>query len=162
IFAAESLRANGLDHIGLLFTVDEEMASVGAGVANQHRVATDCQYLINGEPTDNHLAIGTKGSLRLRLSTTGRAAHSAYPEQGDSAIDKLLSVLESIRNCEWPDDEFFGETTVNIGVIQGGTRPNVIAAEAHAVLQIRLATDSGLIKKILEREVAGRATIEYL
>ncbi len=162
IFAAQSLRAQGVENIGLLFTVDEEMGSVGAGTANQHPLATDCQYLINGEPTDNYLAVGTKGSLRVRLSTTGRAAHSAYPEEGDSAIDNLLSVLESIRRCAWPRDEFFGETTVNIGVIQGGTRPNVIAAEAHALLQIRLATDSGAIKKILESAVAGAAKLEYL
>src|SRR5262249_5791356 len=84
IFAAERLRQEGLDEIGLLFTVDEEMGSIGAHVANEHAAASECRYLINGEPTDNLLAIGTRGSLRARISAQGQAAHSAYPEQGES------------------------------------------------------------------------------
>ena len=87
--------------------------------ANEHPWANECRYLINGEPTDNLLAIGTKGSLRFTLTTAGRAAHSAYPEQGESAIDKLLDVLEALRRCDWPVDDVFGETTCNIGVISG-------------------------------------------
>jgi acetylornithine deacetylase len=162
IFAAESLRAEGIDNIGLLFTVDEEMGSLGAAVANEHPLASQCRYLINGEPTDNLLAIGTKGSLRVRLATQGVAAHSAYPERGDSAVEKLLDVLASIRQVRWPNDQFFGETTCNIGVIRGGTRPNIIAAEAEALLQIRLTSDAGEIKNTLEETVAGRATIEYM
>jgi len=162
IFAAEALRAEGLNNIGLLFTVDEEMGSLGAAVANDHPVATECRHLINGEPTDNLLAIGTKGSLRVRLVAKGVAAHSAYPEQGESAVEKLLDVLESVRRCSWPNDQFFGETTCNIGVIRGGTRPNVIAAEAEALLQIRLTTDAAEVISTLERAVAGKATIDYL
>jgi acetylornithine deacetylase len=162
IFAAEAIRALGLNNIGLLFTVDEEMGSLGAAIANDHPLASQNQYLINGEPTDNILAIGTKGSLRARLATKGVAAHSAYPERGESAIEKLLDVLDSVRRCEWPTDQFFGETTCNIGVIQGGTRPNVIAAEAEALLQIRLATGPDEVKQTLEAAVAGRAEVDYL
>jgi acetylornithine deacetylase len=98
----------------------------------------------------------------VRLTTKGVAAHSAYPERGKSAVERLLDVLESIRQCEWPTDPFFGETTCNIGVIQGGTRPNVIAAEAEALLQIRLTTDAAEVKSAFEKAVAGRATIDYL
>lgn len=162
IFAAERLRATGLNEIGLLFTVDEELTSMGAGVADEHPLARECRYLINGEPTDNRLATGTKGSLGVVVKTAGRAAHSAYPEQGESAIEKLLDVLASIRGCRWPEDEVFGETTCNIGVISGGTRPNVIPAEASANLQIRLATEADGVKHILEEAVAGRATLEYI
>jgi acetylornithine deacetylase len=162
IFAAERLRASGVDSIGLLFTVDEEMESAGAARANDHPLARGCRYLVNGEPTDNVLAVGTKGSLRLRISSQGRAGHSAYPEIGESAIEKLLDVLEGFRKFDWPGDEFFGETTCNIGVIRGGTRPNVIPAEAEALLQIRLATRSENVITILERAAAGRANIEYL
>ena len=161
IFAAEKLRAAGIRELGLLFTVDEELASAGAVVANQHPVATECRYLINGEPTDNLLATGTKGSLRFTITTAGRAAHSAYPEQGDSAIEKLLDVLDDVRCCVWPRDEFFGETTCNIGVISGGTKPNVVPAHAQAELQMRLVTEVALVKKLLEQTIDGRAEIEY-
>ena len=161
IFAAERLRGEEIFEVGLLFTVDEEMASAGAQLANKHEAANNCQFLINGEPTDNKLAQGSKGSMRLHLSTKGRSAHSAYPEAGDSAIEKLLDVLENIRGLEWPTDEFFGETTCNIGVVAGGTRPNVIAAEAVADLQIRLTKDVESIKRIVDKVVAGRGTIEY-
>ncbi|MEP6919860.1 MAG: M20/M25/M40 family metallo-hydrolase [bacterium] len=161
IFAAEKLRARGMEEVGLLFTVDEELASAGAQVANAHPLAAECRFLINGEPTDNLLATGTKGSLRFTIHTTGRAAHSAYPEHGESAIEKLLDVLESVRRCDWPRDEMFGDTTCNIGVIAGGTRPNVIAPAAQAELQIRLATPVAPIKRLLEQAIAGRARIEY-
>jgi acetylornithine deacetylase len=122
----------------------------------------ECEYLINGEPTESKLAVGSKGSLRLRLMTDGRAAHSAYPERGESAIEKLLDVLADVRAREWPRDQFFGETTCNIGTIKGGTRPNVIPASASAELQIRLVTPSATIKAMLEETLAGRARVEYL
>ena len=162
IVAAERLRAEGFEEIGLLFTVDEELGSLGARAANTHALARECQYLINGEPTDNRLAVGSKGSLRLRLTTEGRASHSAYPENGESAIEKLLDVLADVRAARWPRDDFFGETTCNIGTINGGTRPNVIPASAQSELQIRLVTPSAAIKKILEETLAGRARVEYL
>jgi acetylornithine deacetylase len=162
VMACERLRAEGQAAVGLLFTVDEETASEGARVANTHPMASSCRYLINGEPTDNKLAVASKGSLRLSIRTEGRAAHSAYPEQGDSAIERLLDVLDDIRHCEWPSDELFGETTCNIGVIQGGTRTNVIPAEASADLHFRLVTPGLLIQERLEAMVAGRARVQYL
>src|SRR5919107_309821 len=144
--AAGLLRAGGVEELGLLFTVDEEMGSLGARAAAPHALGRECEYLINGEPTGNRLAVGSKGSLRLRLSTEGRAAHSAYPERGESAIEKLLDVLADVRAVAWPRDEFFGETTCNIGTVRGGTRPNVVPAEAEAELQIRLVTPSPEVK----------------
>ena len=161
IGAAERLRAEGVNEIGLLFTVDEEVTSVGAKLANQHSLASSCEYLINGEPTGNQLATGTKGSIQTTIRTLGRAAHSAYPEQGESAIEKLLDVLTDIRNIAWPTDDVFGETTCNIGVLSGGTHANVIPSEAHATLQVRLAKESTLIKDLLELTIAERATIDY-
>jgi acetylornithine deacetylase len=160
--AAGRLRAEGFEELGLLFTVDEEMGSLGARAANAHPLGRECEYLINGEPTGNKLAVGSKGSLRLKILTDGRAAHSAYPEHGESAIEKMLDVLADLRACRWPRDEFFGETTCNIGTIRGGTRPNVIPAEAEAQLQIRLVTPSSTIKEILEGAVGGRARVEYM
>lgn len=161
IAAAEQLRAEGLNEIGLLFTVDEEVASAGARIANELELASACEYLINGEPTDNQLAIGTKGSIQATIRTEGRAAHSAYPEQGESAIEKLLDVLADIRSIDWPADEIFGETTCNIGVISGGTRANVIASDAQATLQIRLAVEAAAPKSLLESAISERAALEY-
>jgi acetylornithine deacetylase len=161
IAAAEKLRAEGIDEVGLLFTVDEEVTSAGARVANDHPAAASCEYLINGEPTDNQLAVGTKGSLQATIRTAGRAAHSAYPEQGESAIEKLLDVLTDIRKIDWPSHELFGETTCNIGVISGGTRANVIPNEAQTTLQIRLAVESASVKEPLEQAIGGRGMVDY-
>lgn len=162
ILAAERLRQAGVQEIGLLFTVDEEQSSLGAQHANQIKLEPSPEYLINGEPTENKLASATKGSLRLNLHTHGRAAHSAYPEQGESAIEKMLDVLKSVRRCEWPSHELLGETTCNIGVISGGTRPNVVAENASAELQLRLVGAVEPVKKILAEAIAGRADFEYL
>ena len=161
IFAAERLRREGMSAVGLLFTVDEELSSIGAQAANNLGEARECRYLINGEPTDNRLATGTKGSVRVFITTEGRAAHSAYPEAGDSAIEKLLDILQDVRAVEWPEDSYFGTTTCNIGVLSGGTRPNVIADKARAELQIRLGIDIEHVKRLLENAVAGRGSLEY-
>ncbi len=162
IFAAEELRKQNINDIGLLFTVDEEQGSSGARAANRHPIARKCEYLINGEPTDNDLAIGSKGSLRFYIKTTGVAAHSAYPEMGESAIEKLLDVLIDVRNATFPSDEFFGETTNNIGLINGGLKTNVIAPTAEAGLHIRLTTDEKPILEMLEKTIDGRGEIEIM
>lgn len=161
IAAAENLRAGGLKEIGLLFTVDEEVTSAGAKVANDHPAAAACEYLVNGEPTDNRIAVGTKGSLQVKINTTGRAAHSAYPEQGESAIEKLLDILQDLRATDWPGDEKFGDTTCNFGVISGGARANVIPDQAQAILQLRLAQDAASIQRLLESKIDGRGSLEY-
>ena len=162
INAAERLRSEGVNEIGLLFTVDEETGSLGAQVANKEKPARPPEYLINGEPTDNKLARATKGSLRLILKASGRASHSAYPEQGESAIEKLLDILERIRTSDWPVDEILGETTCNIGLISGGTRANVVPATAEAVLQLRLVSEVRPVKAILDAAIDGRAGVQYL
>ena len=161
IFAAQRLRDEGVNDVGLLFTVDEELGSLGAQAANKHLLARECRFLVNGEPTDSRLATGTKGSVRVMITTEGRAAHSAYPEAGESAIEKLLDILQDIRAREWPEDSFFGTTTCNIGVLSGGTRPNVIADKARAELQIRLGIDIEHVKKVLEEAVGTRGRLEY-
>lgn len=161
INAAQELRREGIQEVGLLFTVDEEQGSRGAQIANLEKPGR-VEYLINGEPTDNKLASATKGSLRLNLHTRGRAAHSAYPEQGDSAIEKLLDVLERIRRCEWPEDDLLGQTTCNIGVISGGTRANVVPDTAYSELQLRLVSSAAPVRNLIEAAIAGSAEVEYL
>jgi acetylornithine deacetylase len=119
--------------------------------------------MINGEPTGNLLATGSKGSLRMKVRAEGRAAHSAYPEEGESAIEKLLDALARVREIAWPVDPFFGETTCNIGVISGGTRTNIVPAEAEAQLHIRLTKESKVVQDVLERALDGSgAQVERL
>jgi len=162
IIAAEELRAAGEERIGLLFTVDEEESSLGSKEANSHPAGAKCRYLINGEPTDNDLAIGSKGSLRMLLKTKGKAAHSAYPEMGESAIDKLVDILHDIRETDLPSDSFFGETTVNVGTIGGGLKTNVVAPFAEAGLHIRLTTGDAPVIEKLEEVVDGRGELETM
>ncbi len=162
IVAAEELRGEGIEDIGLLYTIEEERASTGAKVANLHPLAAKCEYMINGEPTDNDLAIGSKGTFRLKIRTSGKAAHSAYPEEGESAIEKLLDILNDIRETQFPNDDFFGETTVNIGTIEGGLALNVIPPKAEAGLAIRLTTKREPVEEIIRKVVADRGEIEVL
>jgi acetylornithine deacetylase len=162
IFAAEELRKQGIEDIGLLYTVEEETSSAGARAANLHPLAAKCEYLVNGEPTDLDLAIGSKGTFRLKILTEGKAAHSAYPEMGESAIEKLLDILEDVRRADFPNDEFFGETTVNIGTIEGGVALNVIPPRAEAGIAVRLTTPRAEIEPMLEEIVKTRGKIEVL
>jgi acetylornithine deacetylase len=162
ITAAERLRTENVTDIGLLFTVDEERSSKGAKAANQHPLAAKCEYLINGEPTDNDLAIGSKGAFRAKIRTTGKAAHSAYPEQGDSAIEKLLDILEDVRHTRFPNDDFFGETTCNIATVDGGLALNVIPPNAEAGMLIRLTTPMEPIRDALISLIRERGELEVL
>lgn len=162
ICAAEELRKQGINDIGLLFTVEEEEGGAGAKVANTHPIAAKCEFIINGEPTDNDLAIGSKGSLRFYIRTKGVACHSAYPEMGESAIEKLLEVLNDVLKIEFPIDEFYGETTNNIGTISGGLKTNVIAPNAEAGLHLRTTGDEKLILEKIAEVVGTRGEIEVI
>lgn len=157
--AAEGLIAENVNDFGILLLVGEENGSIGAKVANT--MPNRCRYLINGEPTESKLALGSKGALRAILKAEGRAAHSAYPHLGESAIEKLLDVLNDLRQAKLPDDGTLGATTVNIGLISGGVAPNVIPPAAAAEVLFRVVTSTGELKKILDATVAGRAAIDY-
>jgi len=140
IHAAEALVKDGGRGIALLFVVGEERNSAGAYAAA--RDPRGSRFLINGEPTENKLALGSKGALRYELVARGRMAHSAYPQLGESAIEKLLDALERVRRIPMPSDATLGDSTLNIGTIQGGRAPNVIPDHARAELFLRLV-DSG-------------------
>ena len=137
--AAERLRARNVP-VGLLFVVGEETTHDGAQAANAW--STTSRALINGEPTESTLAVGTKGALRLLFRAEGMAAHSAYPHLGRSAIHTLLDVLHDVRALQFPTDPVLGETTLNVGIVGGGVADNVLAAEAHARVMIRLVSDA--------------------
>jgi acetylornithine deacetylase len=135
VAAVERLREAGETRVGMLFVVGEERGSDGADVANANPIGS--QFLINGEPTDSRLALATRGNLRVRLRATGRAAHSATPEHGVSAIDKLLDALMQLRTLEMPDDPDLGRTFYSVGLIEGGVAPNVISPHANAEVMFR-------------------------
>ena len=155
IGAAEKLLAAGTRNFGLLFVVGEERNGAGAQAAAKKPRGS--RYLINGEPTENKIALGAKGALRYQITARGRLAHSAYPELGESAIEKLLDVLQGIRGIRLPEDELLGRSTLNIGVIAGGRAPNVIADQAQAEIMFRLVGSAEPIAAAVEQAVAGRA-----
>ena len=158
VAAAERLRSEGVK-VGMLFVVGEERDSAGAKVANQNPRGS--RFLINGEPTDNRLALASKGALRVEMYADGRMAHSAYPELGESAIDKLVAALADVQKLELPFVEGIGESTLNVGLISGGHAPNVIADKAEAHLLIRLVGPSDETKLAITKAVDGRARIVY-
>lgn len=157
ICAAEVLRGKGVK-VALLFVVGEETVHDGARAANL--VPTTTRVLINGEPTESQLAVGTKGVLRFILRTRGKAAHSAYPHLGHSATLDLVKLLAELDSLVLPRDEQLGETTINIGRLSGGVAYNVMAPEAEAQLMARLVTPADELVALLQKWVNGRAELE--
>ena len=159
IFAAEKFRAAGKP-AGLLFVVGEERDSLGASVANQHPKGS--RFLINGEPTDSRLAVASKGALRVEVTARGKMAHSAYPELGDSAIDRLLDSLQSLRAMKLPNNPEIGPSTLNIGIVEGGRATNVIPDFAKAQMLYRLVGPSEPLRNEIVAAVGDRARVDFV
>jgi acetylornithine deacetylase len=155
IAAAEKLLAAGSRNFGLLFVVGEERDSAGAKAAAG--TPRGSRFLINGEPTENRLAIGSKGALRYEIIARGKLAHSAYPELGHSAIHTLLEVLHAIRAIHLPEEPLLGPSTLNVGTISGGRAPNVVADEARAEIMFRTVGDPTPLREGVSAAVSGRA-----
>lgn len=164
IYAAERLRASGAP-VGLLFVVGEEVTHDGAHAADDafaaKRVPATSRIMIDGEPTESTLAVGTKGAIRVTVRTTGQAAHSAYPELGRSATRDLVHLLAELDGVAFPHDPLLGATTLNIGSLAGGVADNVVAPWAEARIMIRLVTPAEEVMRIIERWGAGRAALEW-
>jgi acetylornithine deacetylase len=159
VAAADRLRQEGETRVGLVFVVGEERGSDGARKANE--IANRCRFLVDGEPTDNRLGLATRGILRLKLHARGRAAHSSFPELGESAIDKLIDTLIELRSIELPADPVLGRTHYTIGLISGGVAPNVVSPSAEAEVMFRTVSDAAAVCRAvtpLERHV----TIEHV
>ncbi|HTV59613.1 MAG TPA: M20/M25/M40 family metallo-hydrolase [Verrucomicrobiae bacterium] len=155
--AAGELLREGVRNFGLLFVVGEERNSAGAKAAASEPRGS--RYLINGEPTENKLALGSKGALRFEITARGKMAHSAYPDLGESAIERLLDVLEGLRRTPLPEDPLLGKSTMNIGTIRGGRAPNVIADEAEAEIMVRLVGDPSPVRDAYAAAVRGKAEL---
>jgi acetylornithine deacetylase len=148
VMAVEHLRASGESRVAMLFVAGEERGSDGARVANDH-APDGVEFLINGEPTDNRLGLATRGVLRVRLRARGRAAHSSFPELGESAIDKLLDALMVLRGVALPEDALLGRTHYTVGLIEGGVAPNVVSPHASAELLFRIVGESAPVREAL-------------
>ena len=155
---AEALRAAGF-HVGLLFVSGEERDSAGAKAANL--TPKGSRFLINGEPTDNRLALASKGALRAVFKASGKMGHSAYPELGESAVHKLVEALGKVLALPLPSVEDVGPSTLNIGQIHGGHAPNVIADKAEAQVLVRLVGDSAEVRAALVEAAAGLAEVDF-
>jgi len=160
ICAAEALLREDFSDFGLLFVVGEETDSIGA--AKVQELNLDCSFFIDGEPTDNELVIAHKGIVYARISAQGVAAHSAYPEKGESAIEKLIDILNRLREAEFPTDSRLGETHFNIGTIEGGRAANVVADHAQADILLRTVSKSQHYLTLLEEQVDGQGRLEVL
>ncbi len=158
IAAAERLRQQGI-RVGLLFLVGEERDSLGARTANRQPVGS--RFLVNGEPTENHVAVASKGALRVELTANGKMAHSAYPELGESAIDKLVEALARLRAMPLPSDAEVGPCTLNIGQIEGGRAPNVIPDFAKALLLYRLIGPADELRQRIAETVGELARVDF-
>ena len=156
MLAAQRLRDRDIA-VALLFVVGEETCHDGAHAANAR--ATTSRIIINGEPTDNTLAVGTKGALRVTVRTRGKAAHSAYPHMGHSATRELVHLLADLDAIDWPSHPVLGPTTVNIGMLSGGVADNVMAPMAEARLMLRLVTPAQEVWPLLEAWAVGRAEL---
>jgi acetylornithine deacetylase len=155
IAAAEKLLAAGARNFGVLFVVGEERNSAGAKAAAANPRGS--RFLINGEPTENSLALGCKGALRYEITAQGKLAHSAYPELGHSAIHTLLDVLRDVRQISLPEDTLLGRSTLNIGTIAGGRAPNVVADHAEAEIMFRTVGNPSAIREAVSAAAGGRA-----
>src|SRR5690349_6545158 len=160
VAAAERLRAKGETRIGLVFVGGEERGSDGAKAAN--KIASKTRFLVNGEPTDLRLGAATRGCFRVRLTAKGKAAHSGYPELGESAIEKLIDVLMGLRAADWPSDPLLGKTHYTVGLINGGVAPNVIPPNAEAEVFFRTVGDHQPLRELLHRVVNGRADVHEI
>ena len=159
VAAALRLQSDGI-YVGLLFVVGEERDSLGAKVANDYAPAS-CKFLVNGEPTENHIALASKGTLRVEVTARGRMAHSAYPELGESAIDKLVVALAKLRTMPLPSDPQVGPCTLNIGLIEGGRAPNVIPDYAHADLLFRLVGSTDELRKQIVATAGNQVEVTF-
>lgn len=162
IAAGERLRAAQVDEFAFLFVVGEETDSIGAKTANVEFRELGSEYVLVGEPTESTFARASKGAFTAFVRFEGIAGHSAYPERGDSAINKMVNAIREINTTNWGTHEILGDATVNVGAVRGGEKPNVIAATAECDMIFRTVGEPAEILATLEPLVAkhgGRVTL---
>ena len=162
IAAARTLLDQGKRDFGLLFVLEEETTGRGARAAAQSLQGRGVTYLVNGEPTENTLAIAHKGGYGVYLSTSGESCHSGYPELGKDAIAPLIEICHDLLHTDFGSDEVLGKATLNIGTIRGGSASNVVPDAAGCDVLIRVVTSVADVRERLMNVVGGRAEIKEL
>lgn len=160
VVAANRLAAAGEERVDLLFVVGEEGRSDGARAANE--LPATSRFLVNGEPTEGHLASGAKGTLQARVGTLGSEAHSAYPDRGHSAVHAMIERLHALSGLELPVDPVLGPTTINVGTVEGGSAPNVLAGACEASLMIRLVGDPEPVRELIEAWAGSDVEVSWV
>jgi len=154
IGSAEKLLREGVDDFGLLFVVGEETDSIGAKHANRSIDLPDVQWTVVGEPTESRFARAQKGGFKFTVRVRGRAAHSGYPELGESAIQALLGLLQEVESMSWGNDEVLGRATANVGIVRGGLRANIVPEQAEAEIMVRVVDSVDAVRQRVERWAA--------
>ena len=161
--------------LGMLFVVSEETSGAGMKAFAQYASNTTFRAGIFGEPTESKLASGHKGSFGVTLKAIGKAAHSAYPWLGVSAINYLVDAISALNTLEpaLPKSELLGASTLNTGLISGGVAGNVVPANANATVVVRIARSeddaatvikdmiSGILSPIANRAQEANSTFEF-
>jgi len=155
LVAAERLLHDGVRDVGVLLVVGEETDSIGAKRANAEIDLPSVRYTIVGEPTESRFAVAQKGGFKWTLTVEGQAAHSGYPERGKSAIDELLRLAAAVNETDWGDDPVLGRGTVNIGVLRGGLRANIVAESAEMEAFVRVVDSAAAVRERVRRIAAG-------
>lgn len=156
IIALEELLAAsviGDNDVSLLYVVGEEVDGAGMRAANDLGLSWDA--VIFGEPTENKLSLGHKGSLSFTLEAYGKAAHSGYPQLGVDANRRLIEALYTLGGLEFPGSELLGNTTLNYGLMRGGVAANVVSAFANASIAVRLAVNGESVREVIDKALEG-------
>src|ERR1044072_8581437 len=154
IAASERLLADRIDNFAMLLVVGEETDSIGAKTANVAFKNLGSDYVLVGEPTESKFARASKGAFTAFVKFSGVAAHSAYPHLGDSAINQMVAAIAKINAADWGNDDILGKATVNVGVVHGGVKPNIVPAEAERQCMFRLVTTPEDVRAKLDEILA--------
>ncbi|PAK84343.1 ArgE/DapE family deacylase [Lentilactobacillus parakefiri] len=149
--------------IRLMATMGEEVGELGSRTFAYNGSMKDVDALIIGEPSGYRIAYAHKGSMDIRLTSTGKAAHSSMPEQGYNAIDPLIDLLHNANHQFRTADKknaLLGDLSFNTTIFQGGDQVNSIPAEAVAELNIRTIPefDNDVVDKQLGQLVQQQNT----
>lgn len=159
ICAACQLVQQGEEGVGLLLLVGEETHSDGAKAA-VNGFAPEVSYIVGGEPTQLQLVRAMKGSVVFRLDCHGKAAHSAYPHMGHSALHQLVSDVQRLLGVAWPCHTKLGDTTLNVGLLQGGCAVNVLAPHAQARGIVRCSVPAQQVVELLRARLSPTTQLE--
>ena len=155
--ACKVLESKGYTDFALLLLAGEETGSFGAKafsvMAAEENKMWD--YVIVGEPTDNCMASAAKGTKSFEVSFTGKACHSGYPENGQSAIGFFNDFMNALRSIVFPNDEILGDTTWNVGKLISDNPQNILSDRLTCRVYFRTTFESDEMVCNIMKNIAG-------